>query len=86
MDGCLRGSLVIGDGISLGRISWRYDIGTGNCCGYRLSSGKLIGYVGIDMFLYRTVVDARVYQGENDLRGTIPLSGGASAAGARSTA
>ena len=26
------------------------------------------------MFLYRTVVDARVYQGENDLMGVIPLS------------
>jgi len=31
---------------------------------YRLSSGKLIGYVGIDMFPAGTEVDARIPRGE----------------------
>ena len=48
------------------------DISTGNNCDYRLSSGKLIGYIGIDMFPTGeidmfptgTEVDVRIPRGE----------------------
>jgi len=45
---------------------YRYDTGNNRRRknGYRLSSGKLIGYVGIDMFPAGTEVDARIPRGE----------------------